>query len=44
MSCMFYECSSLNNLPDISKWNTTNVNTYDMFDACNEKIIPKKFK
>ena len=25
MSYMFYECSSLSNLPDISKWNTNNV-------------------
>ena len=23
---MFYECSLLSNLPDISKWNTSNVN------------------
>ena len=25
MSFMFYGCSSLNNLPDISKWDTKNV-------------------
>ena len=25
MSYMFYRCSSLSNLPDISKWNTNNV-------------------
>jgi len=25
MSYMFYECSSLSSLPDISKWNTDNV-------------------
>ena len=25
MSYMFYECSSLSSLPDISEWNTINV-------------------
>ena len=25
MGYMFYDCSSLNNLPDISKWDTKNV-------------------
>ena len=25
MSCIFYECSSLLSIPDISKWNTNNV-------------------
>ena len=25
MSGMFYDCSSLSSLPDISKWNTNNV-------------------
>ena len=25
MSCIFYECSSLLSIPDISKWNTSNV-------------------
>ena len=25
LSYMFYNCSSLSNLPDISKWNTNNV-------------------
>ena len=44
MSWVFCGCSSLNNLPDISKWNTTNVNTNVMFDGCNKKIIPKNFK
>ena len=35
MSYMFYNCSSLNNLPDISKWNTTNVNNMSsMFYYC----------
>ena len=36
MSCMFYECSSLLNLPDISKWNTNNVNNMSyMFSGCS---------
>ena len=26
MSCMFSNCSSLKSLPDISKWDTKNVN------------------
>ena len=35
MSYMFSYCSSLNNLPDISKWNTTNVtNMSFMFYNC----------
>ena len=35
---------SLNNLPDISKWDTKNViDMSEMFYGCNEKIIPKKF-
>ena len=42
---MFLECESLNSLPDISKWNTSNV--YDMsnmFDDCLSTInIPPKF-
>ena len=25
MNNMFYECSSLSSLPDISKWNTNNI-------------------
>ena len=36
MSDMFSGCSSLNNLPDISKWNTQNVtNMRSMFDNCS---------
>ena len=32
---MFYECSSLSSLPDISKWNTNNVNNMsDMYNDC----------
>ena len=36
MSYMFYDCSSLNSLPDISKWNTSNVNNMSgMFYNCS---------
>ena len=35
MSYMFYNCSSLQSLPDISKWNTSNVNNMrSMFNSC----------
>ena len=35
MSNMFYECNSLISLPDISKWNTSNVNSLNnMFYEC----------
>ena len=35
MSYMFYECSSLQSLPDISKWDTKNVtNMNSMFKYC----------
>ena len=35
MSDMFYNCLLLSSLPDISKWNTNNVNDMiDMFDNC----------
>ena len=47
MSYMFSGCKSLNSLPDISKWNTSNVN-YDMrsmFDDCKPSLnIPPKFR
>ena len=44
MSDMFYNCSSLNSLPDISKWNIKKLkDKTDMFAGCNEHIIPKKF-
>ena len=44
MSGMFYNCSSLQSLPDISKWDTKNVTDMTcMFCGCNKKIIPKKF-
>ena len=33
---MFYECSSLSSLPDISKWNTNNVTDMSkIFDGCS---------
>ena len=35
MGCMFYDCSSLSSLPNISKWNTKNVtNMGGMFYGC----------
>ena len=35
MSEMFYNCSSLVSLPDISKWNTANVTYMNyMFSGC----------
>ena len=45
MSCMFYGCSSLNSLPNISNWNTANVtNMSYMFSWCSSlKNIPSKF-
>ena len=46
MSYMFYNCSELSSLPDISKWNTSNVNDmYGMFDGCKPDLkIPSKFE
>ena len=36
---MFYGCNSLKLLPDISKWNTSNVNNMNkMFNGCNSLI------
>ena len=45
MSYMFSGCESLSSLPDISKWNTSNVKRMeDMFRGCNESLkIPSKF-
>ena len=42
---MFSGCKSLSSLPDISKWNTSNVTDMRwMFDGCNESLkIPSKF-
>ena len=37
MSFMFYGCSSLSTLPDITKWDTQNVtNINKMFDGCSK--------
>ena len=39
MSSMLYECNSLISLPDISKWNTSNVNGMSkMFSGFNSLI------
>ena len=36
MSYMFYSCSSLKSLPDISKWNTENINNLNsIFENCS---------
>ena len=40
-----FDCESLKELPDISKWDTKNVTDMsDMFDGVNKKLIPKKFQ
>ena len=40
MSYMFKECNSLISLPDISKWNTTNVTHMSaMFTGCKSLIL-----
>jgi surface protein len=45
MSCMFDGCSSLSSLPDISKWNTSNVTDMSyMFSGCNKSLKIPKFK
>ena len=45
MGGMFYNCSSLKSFPDISKWKLNKKLYKDfMFDGCNERIIPEKFK
>ena len=45
MYSMFYNCSSLNSLPDITKWNIKKLKYKEgMFKGCKERIIPKKFK
>ena len=44
MKCMFYKCTSLVSLPDISKWEIENViNMDDMFNGCYNlmNIYPK---
>ena len=45
MSCMFYGCSSLSLLPDISNWITNNVtNMSDMFNGSLNTIFSKVIK
>ena len=50
MNGIFYRCSSLTKLPDISKWNTNNVTDMnDIFDGCSSliklsDILNMKFK
>ena len=40
LSHMFYECSSLKSLPDISGWNTNDVNDMSsMFEGCSSLIF-----
>jgi surface protein len=39
MSGMFYDCSSLLSLPDISKWDTSNVSDMScMFSGCKQLL------
>ena len=41
MACMFRSCSSLSSLPDISKWNTSNViNMSSIFYFCYKLPLP----
>ena len=46
MSYMFSECYSLDNLPDISKWDTKNVTDMSfMFSDCSSlKSLPKFYE
>ena len=40
MSCLFYGCSSLSSLPDISKWNTNSVTDMSsIFYGCTSLSI-----
>lgn len=40
---MFYNCTSLNSLSDISKWNTNNVTDMSyMFKGCSK--VPDKYR
>ena len=45
MSCMFYECSALESLPDISKFDTSNVTLMNhLFYGCNSlKSLPESY-
>ena len=45
MISMFYGCSSLSSLPDISKWNTNNVTDMSyMLSGCSNTIFSKFIK
>ena len=46
MRSMLYNCESLSSLPDISEWNTNNVNIMSyMFSNCESSLnIPLKFQ
>ena len=45
MRCMFYDCSSLQSLPDISIWDINkNLKRDSMFNGVDKKLIPKKFQ
>ena len=45
MSSMFFNCTSLISLPDISRWDTKNVTDMrNMFLYVNKAIVPNKFK
>ena len=42
---MFYNCSSLSSLPDISKWNTNNlIYSFLMFTKCISNINVRYIK
>ena len=42
MSYIFYRCSSLTNLPDISKWNISNVTAFSnkFCECCSLESLP----
>ena len=46
MESLFDGCCNLKSLPDISKWNISNLkNKNDMFKNCSKNLnIPEKFK
>ena len=45
MNDLFKECSSLSSLPDISKWNTSNLEyNKDMFDGCDKLVNKPKIE
>ena len=45
MCSMFYGCSSLSSLPDISEWNINdNANINEMFINCKNEIFSERIK